>query len=159
MSRPFGSTHMLTHEPWVAFGTEYSNSTWKSLATLILSIGVAVGVFSLPPLPSEVSLMAVHGPPPRLAMTAAGFQDLSSKSRLCQFLSAFSETSQVSLVTMLELTPRLASRSSRSTNPAGPLVLKPCTARTCFPGPTNFKCVVISLETGVSHSLLFNTSL
>src|SRR4051812_29904371 len=45
MSRPFGSTHMQTQEPWVFFGTEYSSSTLNPLATFIVAGSVAGGSF------------------------------------------------------------------------------------------------------------------
>src|SRR5262245_57079274 len=43
MSRPFGSTHIDTHEPSTSFGTEYSSSTLNPLATFMVAGSVAGG--------------------------------------------------------------------------------------------------------------------
>ncbi len=43
MSRPFGSTHIHTHEPISSLGTVYSNSTLNPLATFMVAGSVAGG--------------------------------------------------------------------------------------------------------------------
>src|SRR5262245_42616349 len=43
MSRPLGSGHRLTHEPWVLPDTEYNSSTLNPLRTFIVAGSVAGG--------------------------------------------------------------------------------------------------------------------
>src|SRR5438105_8098261 len=43
MSRPLGSWHMHTHEPWDSFGTEYRSSTLNPFITRMVVGSVAGG--------------------------------------------------------------------------------------------------------------------
>src|SRR4051812_41526886 len=166
MSRPCGSTHRLTHDPSLPFGTECNSSALNPLATFSDSAGVAGGSPSLPPAAaaSVAPVSRAHGRSPRLPTTVAAAQVLSSKSSPCQPGASVADARQDSSVATAVGSPSADSTTSRTSIPALPRELYPLAARTCrpplirgFDSPP--RSAVTSLNAGLDQSLLSATSL